>query len=149
MKWNFRFQSILSLKMLQEETIERKLKALFAQKEQLSLRIAEYEESREKNESLMEYKMSRGLGAAEIQIFKDYSALLDHKILECKKDMATLEKELDACRKELSDKMKERKIFDRLKEKDRNAFLHMVEKKEQDAFDDLATVRAKKGGLTA
>lgn len=142
--WNFRFQTILNLKALQEENLEKELKNLFFQKEQLIRQINSIQEILLKNEQATLLKLTQGLRPSELQVYDQYNMALKSQINEINAQVDQIEEKIDAVRQKLVEKMKERKMFDRLKEKDLEAFLKELKHKEQVQFDELATVRFKR-----
>ena len=81
------------------------------------------------------------LDVAEIQVYKDY---IERVTSEIRKKIATLkniEKVMKAKQDEVNQALKEKKIFEKLKENEEKKFFKEFEKKERAEIDDIAVSR--------
>ncbi len=70
-----------------------------------------------------------------------YVAALTHDIERARIDLATLEENVDKARTDLTRKAQDKKLLERLKEKQANRHRLAENHKEQQSYDDIATIR--------
>ena len=81
------------------------------------------------------------LDADERWLITGYVSALVHDIERAKKDLAILEESVDRARTDLTQKAQDRKLLERLKEKQANRHRATENHKEQQNYDDIATIR--------
>ena len=81
------------------------------------------------------------LDADERWLITGYVAALAQDIEQARHDLVTLEENVDRARADLTQKAQERKLLERLKEKQANRHRLAENHKEQQNYDDIATIR--------
>lgn len=69
-----------------------------------------------------------------------YQALLDEKIIHQKNQLDLTQKELEAAQAELLEAHKDRKVMEKLKEKELWTTAELIKKEEQQQLDEIATL---------
>lgn len=70
-----------------------------------------------------------------------YITALTHDIERARADLVKLEAEVDRARTDLTQKAQERKLLEKLKEKQSNRHKQVENHREQQNYDDIATIR--------
>lgn len=103
---------------------------------------------REKIECEVEIEKSRKkmtnaatLDADERWLISGYVAALTHDLERARCDLAVLEEKVDQCRTELTERAQDRKLLEKLKEKQAQRHTMAENHKEQKNYDDIATIR--------
>ena len=81
------------------------------------------------------------LDADERWLITGYVAALVHDIDRVRRDLAVLEEAVDKARADLTRKSQEKKLLERLKEKQAHRHQLAENHKEQQNYDDIATIR--------
>jgi flagellar FliJ protein len=81
------------------------------------------------------------LDADERWLITGYITALTHDIARARADLAALEENLDRARADLTRKAQEKKLLERLGEKQANRHRLAENHKEQQNYDDIATIR--------
>ena len=69
-----------------------------------------------------------------------YQALLDEKIIHQKNQLDVVQKELEAAQAELLEAHKDKKVMEKLKEKELWTIAELIKKEEQQQLDEIATL---------
>lgn len=86
-------------------------------------------------------KAVAGLDAGEIWLVTGYVTALTQDIERARADLAVLEENVDRTRADLTQKAQDRKLLERLKEKQATRHKQAENYKEQQSYDDTATIR--------
>ncbi|CAK7031901.1 MAG: hypothetical protein DELT_02825 [Desulfovibrio sp.] len=81
------------------------------------------------------------LDADERWLVSGYISALTHDIQRAERDLIILEQEVDRCRTDLTQKVQDRKLLEKLKEKQAKRYTQAENHKEQQSYDDIATTR--------
>ena len=81
------------------------------------------------------------LEADERWLLAGYVSALSYDIEQARFDLAALEEAVDKARSDLTQKAQERKLLERLKEKQANRHRLAENHREQQNYDDIATIR--------
>ena len=81
------------------------------------------------------------LDADERWLLTGYLSALTYDLEQAKVDLAALEEQVDRCRADLTQKAQDRKLLEKLKEKQANRHRLAENHKEQQNYDDIATIR--------
>ncbi|MFY9174740.1 MAG: flagellar export protein FliJ [Peptococcia bacterium] len=136
--FKFRLASIKKLK----EYIEKQCKDEFARC-LTNLYLAQEQQRRtEENIKFMEEEISgmqQGvLNLPNLIISQDYLSFLHEELVRQKQVVAEKKEELEIARSKLMEAMKNRKIMDKLEEKQYQQYIYEQDKKEQALLDDFA-----------
>ena len=137
-RFKFRLASIKKLK----EYIEKQCKDEFARC-LTNLYLAQEQQRRtEENIKFMEEEISgmqQGvLNLPNLIISQDYLSFLHEELVRQKQVVAEKKEELEIARSKLMEAMKNRKIMDKLEEKQYQQYIYEQDKKEQALLDDFA-----------
>jgi flagellar protein FliJ len=143
--FRFGLQKILDVREQLEEQAKIKLskaQAFYMEKvravERLRETLTEHEASLYKEERL---------SAADIWLWRNYKERLLLDVARAESAMLEAAKELNRCRREAVLKAKERKLLEKLKEKQAIRHAEDEKLKEQKEFDEMATLRYQPGSL--
>lgn len=134
--YRFSMEKVLDWRSDQEDAAQRRVKAREEQvqieEEKLNRIISE--SRRLKNENLF-YKRVDHLKRQNL-----YKDLLDNKIIKQRLALQTAEQELTMARNQLNDAHKNKKVMEKLEEKEHTRFKDTIKKKEQSQLDEIATL---------
>jgi flagellar FliJ protein len=137
-KFEFKFATVLRVKEKREEALKRelmKLQALKIEQEQLKARIDE-----EKKFTFMEKgrEKEQGTNIMQLRHFEQYLSVLRRQIDEANKRIKELENKVDDKRGEVIEASREKKTFERLKDRHLTVFNKMIISNEQKQLDEIA-----------
>ena len=141
-KFTFKFQSILNLKRLEERQLQEEFVCLRQSHAEALESVHQLERSRQ--EQLMEIEEIEATGYLDLTnalLYRDYLHHLHQEITLKRAEECRCRVEMDEGFRLMVEKTKERKTFDRLKEKRKTAFLARRLKLWQEELDDLAQGR--------
>jgi len=140
-RFRFRFASVLRYREIMEETRKRGFGA--------AMDHYRHEESRLKRIdgeiAGLEESMERGgqgrISVQDLQNRYNYARVLDRKREAQEKTVKAAEQEVERRRRELVEAMKQKKIFERLRERDRETYENELRKEEQKMLDEFSVQR--------
>ena len=139
MGFRFKLQRVLDLKLKQEDEkknqIATLMQAIKIKEEELEALISE---KKQKEFSLNDNR-KRGISILEIRNINQYLLFLDKKINTLRFEISSLESNLNQKRLEYLELQKERKTFEKLKEKDYEKYLYNEKKEEEKMIDQIVT----------
>ena len=141
MRFVFPFETLLNMKKNLEELsqmrLAKKMNQLREQEEAIQRVIEEILSS----EQALKEKMGQGMKASEYVVYKVYEEDLTRGLQFKKEAMKQTKKEIEAEQKILIQLMKERKMFERLREKQWKRFQYQMEKLDQKNSDEMVISR--------
>ena len=139
MGFRFKLQRVLDLKLKQEDEkknqIATLMQAIKTKEDELEALISE---KKQKEFSLNDNR-KRGISILEIRNINQYLLFLDKKINTLRFEISSLESNLNQKRLEYLELQKERKTFEKLKEKDYEKYLYNEKKEEEKMIDQIFT----------
>lgn len=139
MGFRFKLQRVLDLKLKQEDEkknqIATLMQAIKTKEDELEALISE---KKQKEFSLNDNR-KRGISILEIRNINQYLLFLDKKINTLRFEISSLESNLNQKRQEYLELQKERKTFEKLKEKDYEKYLYNEKKEEEKMIDQIVT----------
>ena len=139
MGFRFKLQRVLDLKLKQEDDkknqIATLMQAIKTKEDELEALISE---KKQKEFSLNDNR-KRGISILEIRNINQYLLFLDKKINTLRFEISSLESNLNQKRLEYLELQKERKTFEKLKEKDYEKYLYNEKKEEEKMIDQIVT----------
>ena len=139
MGFRFKLQRVLDLKLKQEDEkknqIATLMQAIKTKEDELEALISE---KKQKEFSLNDNR-KRGISILEIRNINQYLLFLDKKINTVRFEISSLESNLNQKRLEYLELQKERKTFEKLKEKDYEKYLYNEKKEEEKMIDQIVT----------
>ena len=141
MVFTFKLQKILELKLRQEDEkknqIASLMKSIRTKEEEIKLI---YEDKKQKEYNLSETR-NKGISILEIRNINQYLSFLDKRINALRFEISSLESNLALKRNEYLELQKERKTFEKLKEKDFEKYLYHEKKEEEKIIDQIVTFK--------
>ncbi|MBW7473298.1 flagellar export protein FliJ [Paenibacillus oenotherae] len=140
-RFHYAYQKVVDLKSSEKTQAEWLLSAALGKlrSEELTLQNL-YEERAEWCQRLQEAS-STAVPLSEILVMQQYVDHVDTCIMRKLTDIKKAQREVDDRRNFLSDKMKDEKVWQKSKERALDRFRAVVQSKEQNELDELATVR--------
>ena len=139
MGFRFKLQRILDLKLKQEDEKKNQIatimQAIKTKEDELEALTSE---KKQKEFSLNDNR-KRGISILEIRNINQYLLFLDKKINTLRFEISSLESNLNQKRLEYLELQKERKTFEKLKEKDYEKYLYNEKKEEEKMIDQIVT----------
>ena len=139
MGFRFKLQRVLDLKLKQEDEkknqIATLMQAIKTKEDELEALISE---KKQKEFSLNDNR-KRGISILQIRNINQYLLFLDKKINTLRFEISSLESNLNQKRLEYLELQKERKTFEKLKEKDYEKYLYNEKKEEEKMIDQIVT----------
>jgi len=142
-RFKFKFENIKTIKESLEKKIEKELALInleIKKKEDKIKEIFELKLNRKKD--MLNNKKIKG---SELHFHSTYDKTLDSRIEELRIELNKLKKNKEEKIAELTEKSKEVKMFELLKEKHKADFMQEERRFEQKEFDDIATKRFARG----
>ncbi len=134
-------QNILNMKEKLEDQAKNKYAQanarLLREQEKLEIIVARREEAREK----LKLVLYETLSVAEIRTRENAVEVLKFYAMQQQLAVKRCEKEVEVAREELGEAMKERKIFEKLREKAFEEFVFEENRKEQKEVDELMSYK--------
>ena len=142
-KYSFRLQTVLNLKekALEEKLIELSKVVAILNKENARLDELQHKHAVSTSDLAQMYANNDVLDISKIQLYKNYLAKVTQEILQQKKIVENVEKMVEQHQLEVNKALKEKKIYEKLKEKDSQKFFKEMEFKERAEADDLAILK--------
>lgn len=145
MAFNFKFQSILNLKIRIEDQKKSKYgeanEELKRQRDKLNVLL----EEREHQYNLMREKGKEGLTPKDLIVYNNYMERLKKSIEIQTTIVKKAEKDVEKARLELVEAAKQRKMFETLKEKKLEEYWEEYYKKEQAQLDEIVSYKYNGG----
>lgn len=142
-KYSFRLQTVLNLKekALDEKLIELSKVVAILNKENARLDELEQKHSTSTSDLAQMYASNDVLDISKIQLYKNYIAKISKEIFQQKKIIENVVKMVELQQLEVNKALKEKKIYEKLKEKDTEKFFKEIESKERAEADDIAILK--------
>lgn len=140
MGYNFKLQKVLDVKKVREELIEVKLAELekLAERQRRELIIMEEARKEYMAQRTREREQEQGERLVEEAFFEKMLDNLERKIEELKSYLRELERQIAQTKEELVCASLERKVMEKLREKDYQEFSLNVQKSNQKLLDEVA-----------
>ncbi|HHY90642.1 MAG TPA: flagellar export protein FliJ [Clostridiales bacterium] len=140
-KFHFRYQNLLEVKARYEDSKKIELSEAKRRLENEKEKLADFKLDKENNEQYMCEKIQEGTNIAHLKIFHSYVNYLNQKINEQRITVEQCSQEVARTRKELLIASQDKKVFEKLKEKEMKLF-KLAEKKAEDLLvDQLVTYK--------
>lgn len=136
--FQFRLQTKLDLSSREEQQIREELQIRILQREQKQRELDEVTSKLDEIETAMKALMAEGFRLEEFLILKNYLPIVRSMRLNKEAELTQAEAAIAETRNVLIEKMKERKILEKLREKEWVAYLTELNKEEQKIIDELA-----------
>lgn len=137
-KFSFKFETVLKVKERKEEELKRQLMNIIGRKIEQEKILEDTKQKKAVKVKEKNLENTGSLNVARLIYFEQHLNMLLLKIDQTENKIKDLEKQADIKRKELAEASREKKTFEKLKERDFNAFKHAVLANEQKNLDEIA-----------
>ncbi len=137
--YQFSLEPVLQHRITVEEKLQKELADIQYQQMQMREQEQCMEERRQRLFEDMRRKQMEGLTVSESLTYSDFCSVMNVEIELLKIQLRQLDKKVHDKRKELLEAVKNRKILDKLKERQTLVYQTMLQKQEQDFIDEMAT----------
>ena len=137
--YQFSLEPVLQHRITIEERVQKELADIQQQELKIRRREEHLEQRRQRLFDDIRRRQETGLTISEGLTYADFSAALHLEIELLKVQLRQLEKKVHDKRQELLEAVKNRKILDKLKERQQRNYQAMLQKKEQNFLDEMAT----------
>jgi len=141
MRFTFPFETLLNMKKNLEELSQMRLAKKMNQLREQEEAIQRVMEEIVSNDRALMEKSEQGMKASEYLVYKIYQEDRAKDLLLKRAAMRQTKKEIEAEQKTLIQLMKERKMFERLKEKQWKKFQSQMERLDQKNSDEMVITR--------
>ena len=139
MGFRFKLQRVLDLKLKQEDEKKNQIATLMQAIKTKEDELEELKKKKKQKEFSLNDNRKRGISILEIRNINQYLLFLDKKINTLRFEISSLESNLNQKRLEYLELQKERKTFEKLKEKDYEKYLYNEKKEEEKMIDQIVT----------
>ena len=137
-KFSFRLQTVLNVKEQKEEKLKNDLLRLNALKAKQQLLLKELETTIKQKGKEKQQNQAEGTSIEKLMYYEKHIQHLMHKIDDTEKKIKEIENMSDKKRVEVIQASKEKKVFEKLKERDFRVFNKAISDAEQKALDEIA-----------
>ncbi|TCO79948.1 flagellar export protein FliJ [Marinisporobacter balticus] len=138
-KFIFKYENLLGVKERYEELISRKLNKAQKKLEDEKMRLKGLEDYKEDCQHNMAIQMRKGTDAVSLRTYDMFLMQLKRKILSQKEAIEKCNQEVNQYRLELMQAAKEKKTFEKLREREKENFYYIEKKEEENFVDQLVT----------
>jgi len=138
---NFRLESVLKVRKHQEDRAQIVLAQSRAALEEAQSRLSRSEDTRRLVAAKLQRKMRDAVTISDVMIFQRYLERLSKEVDLQRQKVAEARAEFERRRGQLTEKMKDRKVIDRLREKQRIEQQHAAIRLEQAFINEAAVNR--------
>ncbi|QYR19772.1 flagellar export protein FliJ [Paenibacillus sp. sptzw28] len=140
-KFEYAYQKIVDLKSSEKTQAEWLLSAAFGKLQSEETTLDNLLQERESWSSRLQEASLTAVPLSDLMIMQHYVDFIDSSITSKRIDVSKARQQVDDSRTFLSDKMMDEKVWQKSKERALNRFRTMLQLKEQNEMDELATVR--------
>ncbi|MBO5468423.1 MAG: flagellar export protein FliJ [Lachnospiraceae bacterium] len=144
-KFIYRMQNILDIKYKLEEQAKQEYMAIQVRLNEEQAKLAALEDRKEAYFDQYRVLLRAHLDVLEIETCKNAIILMDEYIRNQQLVVAQVEKELDQAIRKMNEAMQERKIHEKLREKQFEAFLQELNQEEMKEIDQLISYQYNHG----
>ncbi len=137
-KFRFKLETVLNVKEKREEQLKHELMRLQALKIQQEQLLKEIKEKRSYISGEKSHNKENGVDIQSLIYYEQYLGVLLHQIDLTKKNIKDFEKKADDKREEVVEASREKKVFEKLKERQFDEFKRMIIYNEQKVLDEAA-----------
>lgn len=138
-KFIFKYENLLGVKGQYEELIRGKLNKMQKELENEEKRLKELEDYKKKCHHNMNLEMKKGTDAGYLRKYDIFLMKLKRQIISQREIIEKCNQEVDKCRLELMKAAKEKKTFEKLKEREKENFNYFEKKEEEKFVDQIVT----------
>ncbi|AHM56660.1 hypothetical protein EAL2_c13650 [Peptoclostridium acidaminophilum DSM 3953] len=143
MKFGFKFEKILGLKEKLEDNKKNEMAIISNSIRDLESEISKMEEMKRERYDMLEEILMSGASITDIKKLSYSIECSDVSIERLQQKLSSLRESFNYKKTEYLEVMKERKSFEKLKEKHIDEFKHIIKLKEEKALDQINTFRIR------
>jgi len=141
MRFTFPFEALLNMKRNLEELSQLRLAEKMRRLREIEETIQGLNDEILANEKIYREKMVQGVAAPEYLVYKQYEEQCYKEIERREEEKEQAQKEIEEEQRTLIGLMKERKMFERLKEKQWQRFQYQMDRQDQKTIDEMVITR--------
>ncbi|HBY20618.1 MAG: flagellar export protein FliJ [Clostridiales bacterium GWE2_32_10] len=142
-KFNFKLQNLLNIKEKLEKQKKNELGQAIEKLNRYKKQKSDVEDAKKDIFNDMKKEINIKISASMIKSSNDYVAFLKKVLIQLQKNINICEKEVDKKREELLKIVTERKMYEKLREKDLEEYTKTENQKEQKNLDEVALRKYK------
>ncbi|MFD0869190.1 flagellar biosynthesis chaperone [Chlamydia abortus] len=141
MPFKFAFQKIVDLKTSEKTQAEWTLSSAVGELRSQEQSLHQLRLEKQRMQDRISAESAAQTTVSQLMIYQSYMEHIDHKISEKYKAVTAAQNNVDRKKETLNLKMMEEKIWLNARDKAKQRFMFEMLKKEQDALDEMASVR--------
>lgn len=140
-RFTFRLQPVLNIKRQMEDSLKHELGKALQSLENEKKKLNELKEEKKKCMSEVSSGVTGGMTVNKLRTYNTYISFIKQKITKQTEMVKSAQKIADKHREELVQMVKERKMLEKLKEKQYEQFLKEADKNEQKIVDEIISYK--------
>lgn len=136
-KFVFTLQKLYDVKEIEEDQKRSELKELGKKLDSIMERLSQLHETYESQKEKYARDCKKGVSAFELQRYGDYFKFLNEEIVLHKHMKAECEAAIDVCRQEILRLINEKKVLDRMREEQYEAYMAELAKHTEREIEDF------------
>lgn len=137
----FKLQTVLNYRKILEDQAQQKLAETLQIQSDLHQQSQAAAQQLDRVVAQIEQKQGEGLSILELQLFEDEIFHQRKRQAQLAEELVQIDRMINECRLELTQAMRERKIIEKLKEKQLAEYLRKLEHKERGMLDEISLRR--------
>ncbi len=141
MGFKFKLQRVLDLKLKQENEKKNQISTLMQAIKEKEEELENFKNEKRQKELSLNENRKKGISILEIRNISHYLLFVEKKMNIVRLEISSLETNLNQKRLECLELQKERKTFEKLKEKEYEKYLYNEKKEEEKTIDQIVTFK--------
>lgn len=141
MRFRYPLQKIVDLKETEKHHAEWMLSKAVGELHQVEKSLAELATERSDLSNAIEHTVATGSSIAEVMQLQAYANAVEYRMTLAERKVENAVVVVEQRRGELTERMKDEKVWTRAREKAKESFLFFANKKEQEELDEIALTR--------
>lgn len=143
----FRLHTVLRYRRTLENRAQERLIRSREEEERLSRELAREQECLRELCTELEDKKRQGMNVGEILVYQNHLRRLRNLIAQRESELQSARDDVARKKQELSRRSRERKLMEKLKEKQDSRYEQYLEDKEKQELDEIAVLFHERGGI--
>lgn len=136
-KFKFRYESVLKMRLDQEDRIKNELAKTISIRQGLIDRLNEVEQASARYDIHIQEVMQSGKGTSEMQVFSEGKQYYRVHILKLRNQIEQVDRDIALIQSRLVEAVKERKVMDKLKEKAFKEFVEAINEADEKLIEEV------------
>lgn len=142
--FKFRYQKILDLRMDKEDEVKRELGVAINALSSLEVKLSEIMSKKKDFDTMFQDALNNGVAAHDLAYYNSYVDVIKKEITDAQNRIKRKKEEITLIKRQLHEAMKKRKIMEKIKENDHEAFMEEEKIKEAKEIDEIVTYMSSK-----